>query len=91
MRNALPSERTLEELLRTALSVMRFEPVDTWLFEELRRRPDTRSRLNTRLEGNDVSQAPALHARLGFPAEDRAAACARVPAPRPASLATACP
>lgn len=91
VRSALPSERTLEELLRTALYVMRFEPGDTWLFEELRRRPDTRSRLNTHLEGSDPTQALALHARLGFPAEDRTAACARAPKPLGRSLETACP
>lgn len=91
VRSALPSERQLEELLRTALYVVRFEPGESWLFDELRRRPDTRSRLNTHLEGTDPSQALALHARLGLPAEDRAAACARVPKPVGRSLATACP
>lgn len=91
VHSALPSERELEELLRTALYVVRFDPGENWLFEELRRRPDTRTRLNARLADDDATQALALHAQLGLPAEDRAAACARLPTPRGKSLAAACP
>lgn len=88
---ALPSRRPVEKLVDTATYVVRFQVRDGWLIDELRRRPETRAALSPLLaERND--RAIALHATLGFPLEERAAACATFePSKLPSMLREACP
>jgi hypothetical protein len=73
---ARPEHRDMEELIRTGTYVMRFHlPTDLWLFEELRRRPESVPAIEASFTGSHPELALALHAVVGGPVSSRAKGC----------------
>lgn len=74
---ASPSQRSTRELVDIALYVKKFPPQQSWLYDELLARSDTRALIEYELLKERPS-AVELHRELGFDAASRREACSKL-------------
>ena len=75
---AWPSHRDADGLLDVAITASQFRIVDSWIVDELRRRPGTVSALERRVVEAPEASMLELHTALGGPPEFRRSHCERL-------------